>query len=255
MPFSRRFTGFTLIELLVVISIIALLIGLLLPSLAASREAARSSACLTNVRSHVLMSIQHATDLKLLPPGRDKYSSASGDRDVAFSILIERGYLTDQLSTTGVPGNESSPLRCPDGTSVVGNWLNTTPYDPAGDELVEYVNRNGTFWTHYSPNAATLSSKRLPFRGDDDNINLTPGISLDRITASQINPSGLIAFQDGAGYHQGVSGGEPRVVARHFGRTATNLSFFDGHAATVQRSTLPSVTAFPTTPYCFRMEP
>jgi prepilin-type N-terminal cleavage/methylation domain-containing protein/prepilin-type processing-associated H-X9-DG protein len=55
-PEHRR--GFTLIELLVVIAIIAVLIGLLVPALASARRAARTVACLANVRSletaHVL---------------------------------------------------------------------------------------------------------------------------------------------------------------------------------------------------------
>ncbi len=57
-----RYHGFTLIELLVVISIIALLVGILLPVLGNTREAARSSLCLSNQRQLCISVFSFATD-------------------------------------------------------------------------------------------------------------------------------------------------------------------------------------------------
>jgi prepilin-type N-terminal cleavage/methylation domain-containing protein len=60
--------GFTLVELLVVIAIIGLLIGLLLPAIQSSRESARRTQCLNNLKQIGLATQNYATQQGCLPP-------------------------------------------------------------------------------------------------------------------------------------------------------------------------------------------
>lgn len=60
--------GFSLAELLIVIGVVSLLLGLALPRVAKTREMARASGSLNNVRSYALSVFAYGQDYQELPP-------------------------------------------------------------------------------------------------------------------------------------------------------------------------------------------
>jgi len=71
-----RAKGFTLIELLVVIAIIAILAAILFPVFARAREAAKRSACLSNLKQLAMATMCYAQDYdEILPVGATQGNS------------------------------------------------------------------------------------------------------------------------------------------------------------------------------------
>ncbi len=95
--------GFTLIELLVVISIIALLIGLLLPALSRAREAARTTACLSNMGQVSRASSMYQDDGEDFMPVRQPYGQLPGNEDNGNMSNFNHGGRYPTGGTLGAP--------------------------------------------------------------------------------------------------------------------------------------------------------
>lgn len=110
--------AFTLIELLVVISIIALLVAILLPALKQARQAAKTTACMSQLRQTGIMLHAYAQDNNdNIPPWHLK---SNGDREtiekskapggwIHLGLLYSLGYSTSS-DVFICPNQVESPL-------------------------------------------------------------------------------------------------------------------------------------------------
>lgn len=100
----KRVKAFTLVELLVVIAIIALLVAILLPSLSKAREAAKSSACASHLRTF-------SSGFEIYASGDARQARSSGAFDHRRDGDVRTyGWVADIIRTgVGSPGQ----MLCP----------------------------------------------------------------------------------------------------------------------------------------------
>ena len=98
----KRQSGFTLIELIVVIAIIMILAGMLIPRIQDTREAAKRSACATNMKTIIQSCNVYSTDVGVSPTANfTDYEGVAGNlytTDLNPSTGESRGWTLSDLN-------------------------------------------------------------------------------------------------------------------------------------------------------------
>jgi prepilin-type N-terminal cleavage/methylation domain-containing protein/prepilin-type processing-associated H-X9-DG protein len=229
----RERRAFTLIELLVVIAVIAVLAAILFPVFAQAREAARKTACLSNLRqmsSGVALYVQDYEAYPLYSSGADRWHSLLQPYIRNTGIFICQSsafpryhirnmgygynhlYLARSLDRGGSgSGSTESMIEYPADTIAIADSWGTAGWAVTSQPWSDTVNECDRLGNH----GYTIDPPLLP-----------PG-------ASWGTSCGVSARQPG--YPAGPNG-HTRIAARHNG--GANVAFCDGHAKWMRREVL-----------------
>ena len=237
--------GFTLVELLVVIGIIAVLIGMLMPALNRVRDQARTAQCLSNLRQLGLAAQMYLSETRYIVPA----AYHNDNKEIWPTILVLGGYVKPEFadSLTAAPVT-NTVFYCPAGSfDILPSEANPTwPSDPRGLGLNRKQSDSDKrvivdYW--YGINGCTNnrpagSTDPNAFAQDLPCVRYNLG---DKFLpkSSRIRKSSELVFLFDGFYMNHTLNNPNRVHGRHKGGAITNIAFFDGHAESLPRKSLP----------------
>ena len=203
----RRVRAFTLIELLVVIAIIAILAAILFPVFSQAREAARATACMTNMRQLGLAVNMYVQDFDERLFFRSASNPAQTRANVATSGNALRWW--NLIMPYVKNGNV---FRC-----------NSDPSPTASPD----VNGNATIIRSYIANTAAEDLVLAQISNVVDTIVVTEKWGI--LSNGTVNTSSWMGAFDGEMSPDPLRPGSMTGISNwHHG--GTNCAFFDGHA-------------------------
>lgn len=219
--------AFTLIELLVVIAIISLLVSILLPSLNKAKDLARSTVCMTQIRSLGTGFVFYQQDFGgVLPPADDRDDDGRNGTRFGGTVNWWGPTWNEYLCKTYLNDYPSRKMVvCPGRPS---NWTNT----PAGYWVDYGMNPYVSAWTY-----GVLSYIGTPLQtyGWKSPLQMEQPSSIVLVADSCWDPADTVHcyINPTNGYYHIPHYG--RVHLRHTGEAANTL-YVDGHVENVRTS-------------------